>query len=114
QGNQDGNRSPGQQGGFIEQTIVTAGKKTLARDAAQRDVQIAEQRLKQTEAELQAQVRAGYFAVLSARENYRVTRGLTALTDELFGVLLLQMRAGEVAAYEPMQIRVIAMQSRQT
>jgi outer membrane protein, heavy metal efflux system len=113
QGNQDGQRSPGQQGGFIEQTIVTAGKKTIARDAALRDVQIAEQRLKQTEAELQAQVRAGYFAVLSARENYRVTRGLTELTDELFGVLLLQMRAGEVAAYEPMQIRVLAMQSRQ-
>ena len=114
QGNQNGVRTPGQQGGFVEQTIVVAGKKTIAREASRRDVLIAEQRLKQTESDLQAQVRAGYFAVLSARENYRVTKGLTELTDELFGVLLLQMRGGEVAAYEPMQIRVLAMQSRQT
>ena len=115
QGNQDGQRSPGQQGGFIEQTIVVAGKKTIARDAALRDVQIAGQHLKQAESDLQSQVRAGYFAVLSARENYRVVRGLTGLTDELLSILLGQLRVGEVAAaFEPMQIRVLAMQSRQT
>lgn len=114
QGNNEGRRSPGQQGGFAEQTIVTMGKLTLARAAAQRDVLIAEQSLRKAESELQAQVRAGYFAVLSARENYRVTRGLTALTDELYHVLLLQLQAGQVAAYEPMQIRVLALQARNT
>ena len=112
QGNPDGQRSPGQQGGFAEQTIVTAGKLTLARNAAQRDVHIAEQTLRQVETEVQTQVRVYYFAVLSARENYRVTQGLAELTDELYNVLLLQMQVGEVAAYEPMQIRVQAMQSR--
>jgi outer membrane protein, heavy metal efflux system len=39
---------------------------------------------------------------------------LTELADELFSVLLSQMRGGEVAAYEPMQVRVLALQSRQT
>ena len=114
QGDQDGQRTPGQQGGFVEQTIVTMGKRTLARQAALRDVQIKEQNLRQAESDLQAQVRSGYFAVLSAWEHYRVIKGLTELTDELFGVLLSQMRIGEVAAYEPMQIRVLAMQSRGT
>ncbi len=112
QGNPEGQRSPGQQGGFAEQTIVTAGKLTLAKFAALREVQIAEQKLKQIETEVQTQVRTQYFAVLSARENHRVMHGLTDLTDELYNVLLLQMFAGEVAGYEPMQIRVLAMQSR--
>jgi cobalt-zinc-cadmium efflux system outer membrane protein len=112
QGNTDGNRSPGQQGGFYEQQIVTMGKLTLAHHAALRDVQINEQRLRQTEADVQAQVRAGYFAVLSAQKNYETTRSLAKLTDELYNVLLAQLRAGEVAAYEPMQIRVLAVQAR--
>ncbi len=112
QGNNVGQRSPGQQGGFVEQTILTMGKLTMARTAALKDVQIAEQNLKKAEADLQAQVRSGYFAVLSARENHRVIRGLTGLTDELYAVLLLQLEVGNVAAYEPMQIRVLALQSR--
>lgn len=112
QGDPNGNRTPGQQGGFVEQTIVTMGKLALARQAATRDVEIAEERLKATEADVQAQVRAGYFAVLAARETHRVTRAMTELTDELYNVLLLQLSAGEVAAYEPMQIRVLAAQSR--
>jgi outer membrane protein, heavy metal efflux system len=114
QGNQDGKRTPGQQGGFAEQTIVTMGKLTLARAAALRDVQIAEQHLKKAEADLQAQVRSGYFAVLSARENFRVTKGLTELTDKLSDVMLLQLVVGQVAGYEPAQIRVLALTSRNT
>jgi cobalt-zinc-cadmium efflux system outer membrane protein len=114
QGNPEGQRTPGQQGGFVEQTIVTMGKLSLARHAASRDIEIAGQRLKATEADVQAQVRAGYFAVLASRETYRVTRAMTELTDELYNVLLLQLSVGEVAPYEPMQIRVLATQSRGT
>ena len=102
----------GQQGGFIEQTIKTAGKLKLARLAAQADVQIAEQNLTQAETDVQARVRAGYFAVLSARENHLVNKTLADLTDEVYNVLLVQLQAGEVAGYEPMQIRVLALQAR--
>ncbi len=112
QGNPNGQRSPGQQGGFVEQTVVTMGKLSLAREAAARDIEIADQKLKATEADVQAQVRSGYFAVLAARETYRVTKAITELTDELYNVLLLQLSVGEVAPYEPMQIRVLATQSR--
>ena len=114
QGNTDGQRSPGQQGGFFEQTIITMGKLTLAREAALRDVLISEQKLRQAESDLQAQVRQRYFAVLSAQKNYDVNKGLSKLTDELYNVLLQQLIAGEVAAYEPMTIRVLANQARNT
>jgi len=112
QGDNSGNRSPGQQGGFVEQTFITAGKLKIAREAAMRDIHISEQRLKQTEADLQAQVRAGYFALLSAQKNFETTKALAELTDQLYNVMFLQMKAGEVAAYEPMQIRVLSMQAR--
>ena len=39
---------------------------------------------------------------------------MTELTDELYNVLLVQLSVGEVAPYEPMQIRVLAAQSRGT
>jgi cobalt-zinc-cadmium efflux system outer membrane protein len=112
QGDSEGNRSPGQQGGYVQQTIITAGKLKLAQLAAMREMQIAEQRRVQAEADLQAQVRAGYFAVLAAQKNFETAQALAELLDELYNVLYLQMTAGEVAAYEPMQIRVLAMQSR--
>ncbi len=112
QGNENGVRSPGQEGGFIAQTIVTAGKLTIARQAALQEVQISEQRLKQTEADVQANVRRGYFAVLSAQKKFETSKALAQLTDELYDVLLLQMKIGEVAAYEPMQIRVLALEAR--
>ena len=105
-------RTQGQQGGFVNQTVKTGGKLSLARAAAQADVQIAEQKLRQAEAEVQTAVRANYFLVLSARTNYEVTRALAELTDRLYHVLYLQLTVGEVAAYEPMQIRVLALQAR--
>jgi outer membrane protein, heavy metal efflux system len=39
---------------------------------------------------------------------------MTEMTDELYNVLLSQLSVGEVAPYEPMQIRVLATQSRGT
>jgi cobalt-zinc-cadmium efflux system outer membrane protein len=112
QGGGNANPTAGQQGGFVEQTIKTAGKLKLARAAALFDVEVAEQNLKQAESDLQSRVRAGYFAVLSARENYLLNKAVAQLTDELYNVLLGQLQAGEVAHYEPMQIRVLAMQAR--
>jgi cobalt-zinc-cadmium efflux system outer membrane protein len=111
-GDFNGNRSPGQQGVFVEQAIVTMGKLKIAREAALRDAQIAEQKVRQAESDLQTQVRSGYFAVLSARKNFDTNKALVQLTDELYEVLLVQLLVGEVAAYEPKQIAVLAWQAR--
>jgi cobalt-zinc-cadmium efflux system outer membrane protein len=106
------NKSNGAQGAFVEQTFKTAGKLRLARAAALMDVRVSEAKFRQSEAEVLAQVRNQYFAVLAARRNFEVTRALAQFTDEVYKVLVLQMQAGEVAAYEPMQVRVLALQAR--
>ena len=104
--------SAGMQGGWIEQTIKTGGKLQVARAAAYQDVLVAEFKLMQAEADLRTQVRNGYFNVLVAKKNLEVTRALAKLTDEIYKVNVLQLRAGEVAVYEPMQVRVLALQTR--
>ncbi len=114
QSNNDGKRSAGQQGGYIDQLIKTAGKLKLAQQAARFDIEIAEQRLRQTEADLRSQVRAKYFTLLSAKKNFDVTRSLVNLIDEVYSLGVMQLQAGEVAAYEPMQTRVLALQARGT
>src|SRR5262249_15649030 len=102
----------GTQGGFVQQVIKTGRKLEIARAAALEDVNVAEQKLHQSEADVQAQVRSGYFAVLSAQKNYEANKALAALTDEMYTLLLLQLRVELGATYEPMQIRVLAVQAR--
>jgi cobalt-zinc-cadmium efflux system outer membrane protein len=108
--NEDGR--PGMHGGFIEQTIKTGAKRKLAQAAAMVDVRNAELSFRKTEAQVQTQVRHGYFTVLVARENLRAMHSLAKLTDEVYRVMVLQLRVGEVATYEPMQVRVLALQAR--
>ena len=95
------NRSPGQQGGFVEQTIVTAGKLTIAREAACAMCKLASN-ICSTRPTCKHRW-AGY-ALLSAQKNFESTKALGELTDQLYNVLFLQMKAERVAAYEPMQI----------
>ncbi len=99
-------------GGFVSQLIKTANKLKLAQAAAIMDEENARLKLRKAESDLFTQVRQYYFAVLVARENVKANRALAQLTDEAFTVLDLQLKAGEVAAYEPMQLRVVALQTR--
>jgi cobalt-zinc-cadmium efflux system outer membrane protein len=99
-------------GGFVSQVIKTANKLKLAQAAALMDLENARLKLRKAESDLFTQVRQFYFSVLVARENMKANRALAQLTDEAFNVLVLQLKAGEVAAYEPMQLRVVALQTR--
>ena len=54
----------GYQGGYIQQTIVTASKLPTARQAALMDVRITELSLRKAETDLSREVRNGYFASL--------------------------------------------------
>src|SRR5262249_18596096 len=62
----------GQQGIFIDQLIKTGGKLQLAQAAALMDERQAALALRKAQSDLASQVRAGYFAVLVARETLRV------------------------------------------
>jgi cobalt-zinc-cadmium efflux system outer membrane protein len=103
----------GFQGAVLEQTIKTPGKLSLARQVAEINVRNAELAYRQTAADVAAAVRHQYFAVLVALENRRVARALLRLTEELYNIQRNQLLlGGQVAAYEPMQLRVFIYQTR--
>jgi cobalt-zinc-cadmium efflux system outer membrane protein len=59
-----------------------------------------------------ASVRSGYFAVLVAQESIRANRALVKLTDEVYKVMVQQLKGKAVATYEPLQLGVFAAQAR--
>jgi cobalt-zinc-cadmium efflux system outer membrane protein len=113
QGNAPDERvSPGQIGGFVDQTIKTKGKLRLARAAEEQNLRHAEFALRRAEFDLLAQVRGGYFAVLAAQENMRVALAFARFTEAIYRIQVGQLKAGQVASYEPLQFRSLAVQAR--
>jgi cobalt-zinc-cadmium efflux system outer membrane protein len=104
----------GFQGVFIEQVIKTAGKLKLAQAAATMDLLNSELALRRTRYDLMSAVRNAYFAVLVAQETVKINAALTRLSDEVFRVQVDLLRGGQGAAYEPLQLRVLALQARGT
>ena len=99
-------------GGFFNQTVKTMGKLKLAQAAAEMDYESAKLAYRRAETDLMASVRTGYFSVLVAEESIRQNRALVLLTDELYKVMVDQLKGGELAVYEPMQVGVFAGQAR--
>jgi cobalt-zinc-cadmium efflux system outer membrane protein len=106
------NHTAGFQGGFVEQLIKTGGKLDLARAAAVMDVSNAQVALHRADADLMAKVRTNYFAVLVAQENIRISHALAEFSDETYRVQVDMVKGGQAAAYEPLQLRVLAYQAR--
>ena len=104
----------GYQGGFVEQTIKTGGKLQLARASAMLDVANAQVALRKANVTLSASVRTGYFSVLVAQENMRISHGLAKFSDEAYRVQVALVQGGQAAAYEPLQLRVLSYQARAT
>lgn len=105
--------SPGYLGGFFDQKIVTGSKLQLARAAATMDLKNAELALRRAETDLMSKVRGGYYAVLVAQENMRVSKDLVRFTGDIYQIQVDQVRKGGFAApYEPLQLRALAVQAR--
>jgi cobalt-zinc-cadmium efflux system outer membrane protein len=102
----------GYQGGAIGQTIVTGGKLRLARASAEVDLHNAEIALNRARYDLATQVRSNYLGVLVARERIVVNDALTQFADRVYRVQAKRVAAGEAAAYEPLQLRVLAVQAQ--
>ena len=103
----------GFQGIFIEQTIKTGGKLKLQQAAAAMDLLNAETAFRRAQFDLVTAVRTNYYAVLVAQDTVKVSRALAQLSDETFRVQLdLLALGGQVAAYEPLALRVLAYQAR--
>jgi cobalt-zinc-cadmium efflux system outer membrane protein len=102
----------GFQGAFIEQVFKTGGKLKLAQAAATMDLQNAELALGRAHYDLMTTVRTDYFTVLTALETVKVTRALARFTEEVYSVQVDQVLGTQAAAYEPLQLRVLALQAR--
>jgi cobalt-zinc-cadmium efflux system outer membrane protein len=112
-----GSNSIGPNGGplmgpFIQQTIKTGGKLKLAQDMALVDLANAQAAYRRAETDLMASVRTSYYAVLVADASIKANHALADLTEELYKIMLQQLKFGTVAAYEPMQIAVFAASAR--
>ena len=102
----------GYQGGFLNQRIVTGGKLQLDQSAASIDVQIARLTYQKTRIDVLSQVRGRYFDVLVALERIRISRALADFADRTYRVQIERVKAGEAAPYEPLQLRIAAVQAR--
>ncbi len=102
----------GYQGINLQQQIPTGGKRLLNVAAAEMDLRNAELALRAARYDLATQVRNNYFAVLVAVENVKVSRALAELAENSYRIQIGRVRAAEAAPYEPLLLRVQAVQNR--
>jgi cobalt-zinc-cadmium efflux system outer membrane protein len=97
---------------FVNWLVKLANKVPLAQMVAGFDYLNAMAEYRLAEINLVNQVRDRYFAVLVAREGGRINRSLVQLADEVYGLQLKQLAAGQAAGYEPLQLYSQAVQAR--
>jgi outer membrane protein, heavy metal efflux system len=99
------------QGLYFSQLVKTANKLGLARQVANVDVMNAQLALRKARLEVLSQVKAAYFAVLVAEENVIVSDALVRLIEDVFEIKRSRAKL-ESAAYEPAQLRGLALLAR--
>ena len=62
--------------------------------------------------DLATQVRSNYLGVLVARERIKVNDALAQFADRVYRMQAKRVSAGQAAAYEPLQLRVLAVQAQ--
>ncbi|RLT12775.1 MAG: TolC family protein [Planctomycetota bacterium] len=102
----------GYQGILLSQTFITGGKLTLAQNAAAMDYQNACLALQAARIDVATQVRDAFYDTLVAHEKVRLTRALAKFTDDIYRAQIKLASGGQAAPFEPLQLRVLAMQAR--
>ena len=102
----------GYNGVFFTQEIVRGGKLSLSQSAAMQEVRAAEADLKKARISLASDVRRNYYKVLIAQEQLRFSKAISRLSDEVYKAQIDLVAGGEAAPYEPLQLRVFAVQAR--
>jgi cobalt-zinc-cadmium efflux system outer membrane protein len=92
--------------------IKTGNKLELAGAAATMDLFNAQLALRRARLDVAYQVRSGYFNLLVAQENVKLSRAFARFTDEIYAAQIGLLKGKEAAAYEPMQLRPLALQAR--
>lgn len=105
-------RTAGYNGIFFTQEFVTAGKLSLKQNAALNEMQATQADLRKARISLASNVRRNYFTVLIAQERLRFSRSIAKLSNEVYKAQIDLVTGGESAPYEPLQLRVFAVQAR--
>lgn len=105
-------RTAGYNGVFFTQEFITAGKLTLAQNAALSEMQATRADLRKARITLASDVRRGYFKVLISQERMRFSRSIAKLSNDVYHAQIDLVTGGESAPYEPLQLRVFAVQAR--
>ncbi len=106
------NASAGYHGMFANQTIVTADKLKLSRSVELQEVVKSEYALRRVQIDLATAVRTNYFIALIAQERLKFTRELADLFRRTYEGQIDLVAGGESAPYEPLQIRVFAVEAQ--
>jgi len=72
----------GKQGFFVQQTIVTAGKLSLARDVFAKDVKLAETEAEEQRIRVQSAIKMAFIRVLAAQELLEARRDLAGIDED--------------------------------
>jgi len=105
-------RTAGYNGLFFNQEFVTVGKLTLAQNAALNEMRAAEADLRKARITLASNVRRNYFEAQIAEEQLKFNRAIARLSEEVYRAQIDLVTGGEAAPYEPLQLRVFAVQAR--
>lgn len=96
----------GQQGAFLGQEVVTAGKLRLGRAVALRDIQVAERELAAAQLRVLTDVRMNYYEVLVAQRRLELTESLAQTGRRSVEATQSLLERNEVSQTELLQAKV--------
>jgi cobalt-zinc-cadmium efflux system outer membrane protein len=96
----------GQQGGFVEQEFMTAGKLDLNRSIVLREREAAEQRLQRTQLQVITTVRKYYFEALSAERSVTLARQLSDIAGQSVRVSEQRLKALDIPKTSLLQSQI--------
>lgn len=102
----------GYKGPYVSQQVVTGGKLKLARCAAAMDYENANLAYQRTRIEIATRVRNAFYDVLVSQQRRRMLVALARFTDDIYHAQIELVAGGQAAPYEPLQLRVFAVQAR--
>lgn len=102
----------GYHGPYVEQQIVTGGKLKLAQCAAAMEFENAQIAYQRTKIDIATRVRLAYYDLCVAQRRRTMLTALANFTETIYRAQIELVAGGQAAPYEPLQLRVFALQAR--
>lgn len=93
----------GKHAGIVQQQILTGGKRTLAQQAAEREVFQLQQQLATVTQRVSGDVRMGYYDVIFSQRRIDISRQLAKIADSIVDVARRRLEAKDVSSVDLLQ-----------